>query len=255
MQIRACFLWCLTVLPLAARADEPPPPQPQGVWVGKGQLGFLASQGNTQSDSANAAIDMSLLLDPWEHKLHLDGLYGKSAGVVAAERWLAGWQSNYNFATDLYAYGALRYQHDMFSGFQYQASETAGIGYKLIDAADTKLSVQAGVGYRELRPEDLIKDNTGAVVERVLLPTDNSAVFTVGLDYTQAFTSTTSLSDKLLVEAGSGDTLITDTLALTVKMSTRLALSLGYSLQDNTKPPDGLKKIDSVETANLVFAF
>ena len=255
MQIRACFLWCLTVLPLAAWADEPPPPQPQGVWVGKGQLGFLASQGNTQSDSANAAIDMSLLLDPWEHKLHLDGLYGKSAGVVAAERWLAGWQSNYNFATDLYAYGALRYQHDMFSGFQYQASETAGIGYKLIDAADTKLSVQAGVGYRELRPEDLIKDNMGAVVERVLLPTDNSAVFTVGLDYTQAFTSTTSLSDKLLVEAGSGDTLITDTLALTVKMSTRLALSLGYSLQDNTKPPDGLKKIDSVETANLVFAF
>jgi putative salt-induced outer membrane protein YdiY len=38
-------------------------------------------------------------------------------------------------------------------------------------------------------------------------------------------------------------------------MSTRLALSLGYSLQDNTKPPAGLKKIDSVETANVVFAF
>ena len=255
MHIRACFLGCLIVLPLAAWADEPPPPPPQGIWVGKGQLGFLASQGNTQATSANAAIDMSLTTDPWEHKLHLDGLYGKSAGVVAAERWLAGWQSNYNFAPDLYAYGALRYQHDLFSGFQYQASETAGIGYKLIDAADTKLSVQAGVGYRELRPEDLIKDNTGAVVERILLPTDNSAVFTVGLDYTQALTSTTSLSDKLLVEAGSGDTLITDTLALTVKMSTRLALSLGYSLQDNTKPPDGLKKIDSVETVNLVFAF
>jgi len=149
----------------------------------------------------------------------------------------------------------LRYQHDEFSGFQYQASETVGAGYKLINSNDTKLSLQAGVGYRELRPEDLIKGMNGAVVQRIPLATDNGVVFTFGLDYTQAFTSTTSLSDKLLVEAGSGDTLITDTVALTVKMSTQLALSVGYSLQDNTTPPDGLKKIDSLETVNLVFSF
>ncbi|HWG70678.1 MAG TPA: DUF481 domain-containing protein [Steroidobacteraceae bacterium] len=55
--------------------------------------------------------------------------------------------------------------------------------------------------------------------------------------------------------ARSDDTLITDALELTVKMSTNLALSLGYGLQDNTKPPAGLKKIDTVETVNLVFAF
>jgi putative salt-induced outer membrane protein len=255
MHIRAWLFACLTIVPLSAWADDAPAPPPQGVWVGKGQLGFLASQGNTQATSANAAIDMSLATDPWEHKLHLDGLYGKSSDVVAAERWLAGWQSNYELTPDLFAFAGLRYQHDEFSGFQYQASETAGVGYKLINTADTKLNVQAGVGYRELRPEDLFKDTAGAVIGRALLPSDNGAVFTLGLDYSQAFTSTTSLSNKLLVEAGSGDTLITDTVALTVKMTTQLALSLGYSLQDNTNPPDGLKKIDSVETVNLVFAF
>jgi putative salt-induced outer membrane protein len=254
MQIRTLFLGCLTVLPMAAWADDAPPPPPQGVWVGKGQLGFLASQGNTQSTSANAAIDMSLLLDPWEHKLHLDGLYGKSAEVVSAEKFEAGWQSQYSVSPDFYGYGALRYEHDLFSGFQYQASETVGAGYKIFNTPDTKLSVQVGIGFRELRPELLTKEPDGST-ERTLQGTDNGAVGTFGLDYTQAFTSTTSLSNKLLVEAGSGDTLITDSVALTVKMSTRLALSLGYSLQDNTKPPGGLKKIDSVETINLVFAF
>lgn len=254
MNIRAWCLCCVALSPVAALADAPAPPPPQGVWVGKGQLGFLASQGNTQADSANAAIDMGLLLDPWEHKLHVEGLYGKSSGVVAAERWGVGWQSNYDFTADVFGFGGLRYQHDMFSGFQYQASETAGVGYKLINGADTKLSVQAGVGYREERPEELTKLDTGQEL-RALLSRDNNAIFTAGLDYSQAFTSTTTLSNKLLVEAGSDDTLITNTLALTVKMSTRLALSLGYSLQDNTKPPAGLKKIDSVETANLVFAF
>jgi putative salt-induced outer membrane protein YdiY len=30
---------------------------------------------------------------------------------------------------------------------------------------------------------------------------------------------------------------------------------VGYTLQDNTKPPAGLKKLDSLETVNLVYAF
>jgi putative salt-induced outer membrane protein len=254
MRMRTWFICCATLTPLAALGDDAPPPPPQGVWIGKGQLGFLASQGNSAAESANAAIDMGLLLDPWEHKFHLEGLYGKSAGIVAAERFGANWQSNYTLTSDVFVFGGLRYQRDLFSGFQYQASETAGAGYKLINSADTKLSAQAGVGYSEQRPEDQTKLDTGAVL-RTPLSRQNEVIFTAGLDYSQAFTRTTTLSNKLLVETGSDNTLITNALALTIKMSTRLALSLGYSLQDNTKPPAGIKKVDSVETANLVFAF
>ena len=255
MQIRSFILCCAAVVPLAALGDEPPPPPPQGVWMGKGQLGFLSSQGNSEAKSANAAIDMGLLEAPWEHKFHLGGLYGQSAGVTAAQRWDALWQSNYDITPDLFTFGALRYAHDDFSGFQHQDSIAAGLGYKIFNTDTTKLSVQAGVGYRQLRPELLIKDDTGAVTDRILQPSQSGAVFTAGVDYSQALTSTTTLSNKFLMEAGSDDTLITDALALTVKMSTNLALSLGYGLQDNTKPPAGLKKIDTVETVNLVFAF
>jgi putative salt-induced outer membrane protein len=255
MHIRACFIGCLTMLPLAAAwADDPPPPPPQGVWLGKGQLGFLAQQGNTQATSANAVIDMTMVTDPWQHSLHLDGLYGKSADVVAAEKWEAGWQSQYAITPDFFGFGKLRYEHDLFSGFEYQASEAAGVGYKIFNTADTKLSAQVGVGYREQRPEDLTKLADGEVL-RTKLGTQNGAVGTFGLDYSQAFTSTTTLTNGLLVEAGDGDTLITDKVALTVKMTTALALSVAYSIQDNTSPPDGLKKIDSIETINLVFSF
>ena len=59
----------------------------------------------------------------------------------------------------------------------------------------------------------------------------------------------------MLVNSGSINTLATNTLALTVKMSTKLALSLGYNVQDNTSPPPGLKKVDTLETVNLVYAF
>jgi putative salt-induced outer membrane protein YdiY len=71
----------------------------------------------------------------------------------------------------------------------------------------------------------------------------------------QALSSTTTITDKLLVESGSSDTLITNALALAVKISNKLALSVGYSVQDNTKPPGGLKKLDTLETVNLVYSF
>lgn len=57
------------------------------------------------------------------------------------------------------------------------------------------------------------------------------------------------------METGSQDTLLTNALALSVKMSKKLAWSVGYGLQDNTNPPAGLKKLDAVETVNLVYAF
>jgi len=174
---------------------------------------------------------------------------------VAAERWDAQWQSNYSFAPRMFAFGAAQYQHDMFSGFQYQASETVGVGYKLINTAATKLDVQVGVGDQQLRPEDLIKNGTGAVIYRIPGPSQSSAIVSGGINYSQVLTSTATLTNKLLLQSGSANTLLTDALALTVKMSTRLALSLGYNLQNNSNPPAGLKKLDTTETVNLVFSF
>ncbi len=152
----------------------------------------------------------------------------------------AAWQSNYNFTSAFYTFGALRYEHDLFSGFEYQGSATAGIGYQIFNTARTKLSVQLGAGDRNERPELLAARPAPLTgYDRTLLARQNGAIGTAGLDVTQVITSTTTLTDTGLVESGGGNTLITDTFAITVKVSTKLALSLGYNLQDNTNPPRG----------------
>ena len=254
MKLRVFVFAICGMAPVVAMSEDAPPP-PQGMWTGKGQAGYVSSKGNSEAKSANAALDMALFEDQWKHSFHLGGLYGQSAGVVSAERWDTAWQSNYDLTKDLYTFGGLRYQHDLFSGFQYQASATAGLGYKLINTDATKLDLQAGLGYRKLRPEELTKNTAGAVVTRNLKPAESGAIGTVGVNYSQALSSTTTVSDKLLIESGSSDTLITNALALSVKVSTKLALSVGYSIQNNTKPPAGLKKLDTLETVNLVYAF
>jgi putative salt-induced outer membrane protein len=237
-------------------ADETPaPPPPQGVWTGKGQLGFLNSRGNSDAESINANIDMLRYDGPWKNEFYLGGLYGKSAGIVSAERWEARGQSNYTVSGNLFAFGGLRYEHDLFDGFQYQASVTAGMGYKFIDTVDTKLSGQVGAGYRRLRPEDIIKNGDGVVTQRILHDATGEAIGTAGVDFSHAFTKTTTLTNKFLIESGSANTLLHDDIALAVKMSNRLSLSVGYGITDNTHPPGTLRKVDTVTTVNLVFAF
>ncbi len=231
MKYNACVLVLSGLAPIVALAVDPPPP-PQDVWTGKGQAGYLASQGNSDSKSANAALDTAFLDGPWKHAFHIGGLYGQSAGIVSAESWDTSWQSNYDLTPKLYTFGGLRYQHDMFSGFQYQESVAAGLGYKFLNTDTTKLDVQVGAGYKRLRPEDLIKDSDGAVVQRIPLTAESDAIGTLGLNYSQSLTATTTLTDKLLVESGSSNTLVTNALALAVKVSTKLALSVGASSND-----------------------
>jgi putative salt-induced outer membrane protein len=239
---------------LSAWADEAPPP-PQGVWIGKGQFGFLSSHGNSDAESLNGNVDVLRYDGAWKNELIVGGLYGKNSAIVSAERWETRAQSNYTISGDLFAFGGLRYERDLFDGFQYQASLTGGLGYKLINTNDVKLTAQVGAGYRRLRPEIIIKDDTGLVVSRTPLDASGDAIGTIGVDFSYAFNKTTTFSNKFLMEAGSSDILLHDDLALTVKMSDKLALSVGYGITDNTKPPAPLKKLDTVASVNLVFGF
>lgn len=259
MRIRNLFL-LISLFPVVALATDPLPSPPEGVWTWKGQVGYVISQGNTEAESANAAIDTSLLSGSWKHAFHAGGLYSKNKGIVSAERWDTIWQSDFNFSPDMFTFGNLRYAHDMFSGFQYQAAVTAGLGYKFINSASTKLSAQLGAGFRQSRKEELIADTTvvGHYWREPAPDKNNDEVVTAGLDYLQQLTATTSISNKTLIESGSSNTLITDVFGLTVKLSDRLALGVGLNYQYNSKPPENtppLKKVDTTETVNLVFSF
>ncbi len=236
--------------PLTAFADD----LPQG-WSGKGQAGYVMSRGNSDTDAANAKLDAFLLTPQWKHQFTLEGLFGRSAQITSAERWDFRLQSDYTINSNLFAFGALAYQDDRFSGFQYQGSASGGIGTRIFNSETTKLSAQVGVGYRLLRPETLVKDANGAVIERIPLERESEVVGTAGIDFMHQFNSSTKLTDKLIAESGSSNTSIKNDLALEVKMSKQLALAAGYSVLHNTKPAEGVKRTDTVTTLNVVYAF
>src|SRR5436305_12726439 len=161
---------------------------------------------------------MSKEVDLWKHMLDMSYLRASSDGTTNANRFVGNWQSNYNFNTRMFGFGALRYEHDEFSGFTYQASASTGLGYKFFDTDTVKFSGQAGIGYRRI--EDGVTSQTSSEV-----------IFVGGLDYEYTVTTTTKLIDRFHLESGSDNTLLTNFAGVEVKMSDKLALAAGYDIR------------------------
>jgi putative salt-induced outer membrane protein len=211
-------------------------------WSGKGEFGFVMSRGNSDAETLNAKIDASREVDRWKHSAGFSALRASADDETTANRYELRGQTNYALTDRSYVFGALRYEDDRYSAYDYQATASAGYGYKFIDTEATKLAGQLGVGYR--------------VAEvRLTGEREDDAVLRGDLTFQHRLTDTTRVLDKFLVEAGSSNTFLQNELSVEVKMTDRLALSVAYALRHNTDVPAGVARTDQLTTANVVFAF
>jgi len=226
-----------------------------GDWSGKGEAGFVMARGNSETDTGNAKVEIAYERRKWKQSLQGSGLYGTSNEIKSGERWDARWQTDYKFSDRTFVFLAMRYEQDHFSGFDYQSSATTGLGHKFIDSERTRLTGSLGGGYGHLRPEQLIKDDTGNVIQRIKGEPTKDVVGNAGVDYEQQITSNTKLIDRLLVEWGPDNTFVHNEFAIQVAMTDTFALGFGYGVRHNTEPPPGLARTDRLTTANLVYNF
>jgi len=245
--------WILLTMTLGSATAVADPPQPQGVWLGAGQAGVLLSSGNTQSTSLNAKLDLAHLDGPWKNTLFFGGLYGRSNSVTSGNRLEGRYRVNHEIDDRRFWFAGVDGVRDLFSGFAYQSTIAAGAGYKFIATEATTLAGTLGAGYQRLKPQELVKDASGAVVQRIDGVATGDVVATAGLDYAHSFSKSTRVTDKLFVTSGSADTAVNNDVALAISMSDRLALSVGYGVRYNSMPAAGVKKLDQVTTVNVVY--
>jgi putative salt-induced outer membrane protein len=238
-------------LPLVASAD----------WSGKGEAGAALSTANSgaQNTTFTAKLDLASEIDKWKHAFGGSTIYTSSRAEASAtdpdpqdetsaKRWELHEQSNYAFTPGTFWFGAVRHEADSIGSFEHQTVLSTGLGHSFIDNTQTKLVGQVGVGYKRFK-------------QRSDLESDGDAIATGGLELKQVLTANTVLLDKLSVEAGSSNTLIQNDLALQVKMTDVLALSMGYQVRYNTKPgprafgSGDYAHSDRLLTANLVYEF
>jgi putative salt-induced outer membrane protein len=261
MRLQLIGLAGLVALSGAARADDAPPYEGDPNWSMRAVLGYSKTGGNTDNSSANALFHVAHVIGDWKLLFGTEGLYGSTRGETTAQAFTVHGQANYNITPKLYGYVGASYADDRFSGFAYQDAVTSGVGYQFFNSDTTKLSVQGGVGYLWLRKEYLIKDSIGGVQQRLDYdPTtgepydqEKSVAFNGAITFEHSFNQSTKILAGATVLSSSDNTQTTANVALQVKMSTHLALAAGYQLTDNSSPPAGSGRRDTLTTLSLVY--
>jgi putative salt-induced outer membrane protein len=208
---------------------------------GKATLGFLSTSGNTESTNSNAALMLVYQLEAWAHRFNLSAIGASSANETTAEAYQAKYEARRDIREHGYAFTAVDWNRDRFSGYERQDSVTAGYGRRLIDRERHSLDGGLGLGVRESLP-------TGGVTER-------DAVARLSLGYVWTISETSEFDQSLVVETGSTNTSTESVSSLKAGLFGNVALVLSYRLKNNSFVPPGNVNTDRYSSVSLEYSF
>lgn len=243
-----------------------------GGWTGSGEFGFASSRGNSRTENANAKLGLSQENEVWKNNFYLNGLRSKGDVTVTdaegntvdkfsttANRYDSGASVGYKFDPRSYVVTAARYEHDDFGANTWQGIVSVGYGYIALKNERAELSFEIGPGFKRYQPAKTTEDVTqpdGTVVSVTSTPDAESEVVGRGLvNAKYRLTDNTALEDTFLVEAGSKNQYYQNDVGLSVSMTKKMALKLGYQIRYNSDVQPGTVSTDKLMTTNLVYNF
>ena len=107
--------------------------------------------GNTERTALSGSARVILDRVRWTHEFRARADFAEDQDETTEQRVFASLETNYKIDARLYIFGKASYEDDRFSGFDYRITETAGVGYRLIDTDDVTFKVELGPGARQTR--------------------------------------------------------------------------------------------------------
>lgn len=212
-------------------------------WSGVGELGFVKTTGNTDSTALNGRLEFIRQTEKWRYRFLGTVLTTSENGVKDNERYTAEAQADRKLGEKGYLFGVYRYDADKFGSYDPSQTFTVGYGRELMKSEKHVLKGEIGAGYRKLD-------------ERLTGNTESDAIMRFLLDDAWQIFATTAWTNRLLVETGSNNTFTQWNTGLTVSMTDKFAIKLGYELRNNSKiPPGDTEKTDTITSVNLVYNF
>jgi putative salt-induced outer membrane protein YdiY len=122
-------------------------------WTGSVVAGALFTRGNSYTDQANVAFDLTRRTD--QDRWIFTGQYNfgrqrdQASGdkFTSVDNWTATGEYDYFLTPRLYLFGSMRYEHDRIANLDYRLTPGFGVGYQWIDQPDLKFSTEAGLAY------------------------------------------------------------------------------------------------------------
>jgi putative salt-induced outer membrane protein YdiY len=217
----------LLAFSLSAFAQAPAAPAPPKIWTVEASAGLAVTSGNTDTSTVTAAYDVTY--DPKTRNLvKSDGLWirAKTEGVLSTDKLGLNIRDEYKLNGKAFVFAQNIYLHDEFKSIDYLLAPGGGLGYRVFDTMQTKLTVDAGAG-------GVWEKNPGFDVR-------SSGAVTAGEKLTQAITGNTTLTQSVAAlwkTKDWSDTLFTFRVGVAAAMSTRTQLKAELLDSYKNKPP------------------
>ncbi len=225
-----------------ATAAKPVDEKADNGWSGEGALGYTATSGNTDSDSLNAKLGMVREHGKWKHAAGIETLKATTDHVASADSMMFKEKSEYKFGENSYAFGKLRYEEDEFSGFEYQASLSFGLGSRFLSSAHHSLDASLGLGRRSSK-------------DTATLQTTEENIVVADAAYKYIISDSATFSEQVSIESGKENTHSESETSLLTKINSHLASKISYLVKHNSDVPSPTEKTDKVLTVSLVYSF
>lgn len=211
-------------------------------WRGDAELGYLATSGNTETETTHTRWRIQNDRPDWIHAFRVEATIARTEeDTSAVEEYRASQRSAYKLTAVDYLFEKLRYERNVAQGFHYRWSEAVGYGRRVHGSRAAAVYLEAGPGARQTR----LLDET---VQR-------EALLVVSGEWNWNITPTATLNELLVVEAGETNTHTNWTSALTMRINSRFSSRFSYDVVNNSAVPEGIERTDTTTTVTLVYAF
>jgi putative salt-induced outer membrane protein len=239
--MRAICAFALLTVTGSALAQAPAV-APADPFVGSVSLGYLATNGNTDSTNGNFSLKSTWDLDgPWKHDWTALAINARTNGVQTAESYSASYKAMRDFSETSYLFFSTDWRQDIFSGYDRQASQAIGYGRRLIDTERHMLAIEGGAGAKQ---SDLI---TGEELDE--------AIVRGALEYLLNISDNSEFSQKLLIEQGDENRYTESTSALKARIVGNIALVFSFVIKNNSDVPVGIEDTDRFTSISLEYGF
>lgn len=231
----------IAIIVLAAPCIVAAEPPPNG-WAGDVGVGYIASNGNTKSSSANAKVSLIYTQDPWQNTFLATALGTTSEGEATGEQYDVADKLAYNFTPNDYVLANVEWFKDLKGPIGRRTVETVGYGRHVLTGPVHTLDLEAGLGARQ-------------EVVNVTDERNNNLIGRFAGKYVWKISDTSAFNEAFKVETGSSGTFTESVTELKVNVVRNIFASLSYTLRHNSSVPVGTSKTDTITALNLSYAF
>ena len=219
--------------------------EPEPWWSGSAGLSFLATGGNTDTQTLGVELSAERRPAPWGLSVEARFDRAEEDDVRTAERYLLGFRGT----------RAICDRWDFFAGLKGEQDEFAGL--------DQRLLVEIGGAFKAIsKPKHTLVGEIGLTWtdENRIAPAEDEDSIGALLGFTDTWklSETSILEERLIFYPNfddSDDWRIDYQIGLTAALTDRLAVKLGYELRYRNQPILGAEKDDSTTKVSLVASF